>query len=73
MDDRERSDFDIQAEEIAASLHHVYEKYAPQFGWGLWENVPSEDRALMIAVIKKMIIDDIIRPGSLVINFSRRT
>jgi hypothetical protein len=70
MNFEERSRFDVQAEAIARSVHVLYEKYAPEFGWnthresrGSWEEVPPENKALMIAVVKKLMIDDIIQPG----------
>jgi hypothetical protein len=67
--------FEIQADEIARNFHEVYEQYAPNHGWEtqqrsrvLWEDVPTENKNLMVAVVKKLLIDDIIEPG---INLSK--
>lgn len=75
MPESETNSFENQAEEIARSFHTTYERYAPNHGWEtqqrsrvMWAEVPQENKELMIAVVKKLLIDGIIEAGE---NLSR--
>lgn len=63
--------FEIQVEKIARDFHTVFERYHTSHGNELcahskivWEDVPDDSKALLIAVFKKLVIDDTIQPGS---------
>lgn len=58
------------AERIAKRIHATYETLAPRFGWETqarsrerWENVPEENRALMIAVVDELLQAQVIFAG----------
>jgi len=51
----------MTAEEVAREFHQVYERLAPDFGYktreasrGSWENVPDNNKKLMIAVVEEL-------------------
>lgn len=59
-----------QAEAVARHFHEVYEQLAPAYNYRTrpessvpWENVPSNNRNLMIAVAKELLDRDIIQVG----------
>jgi hypothetical protein len=61
----------IDAEKIAERFHESYERHAPLVGYETreesrtdWENVPLENRTLMIAVAADLLKQGIIAPGS---------
>jgi len=52
----------MSAEEMARRFHEAYERLAPSFGYKTreasavpWEDVPEQNKALMIAVCAEMI------------------
>lgn len=58
-------------ERIAREFHATYERKAPAFGYKTrrdsavpWQEVPDRNRRLMIAVVKELLEDDVIQPGS---------
>jgi hypothetical protein len=60
-----------QVEAIARAFHENYERLAPEFGWKpqpqssvSWERVPPENRQLMQATVRSLLIDGIIEVGS---------
>lgn len=60
----------IEAEAIARAFHEAYERLAPGHGYETreasavpWEDVPQENRALMIATVTSLLDNDVIRPG----------
>lgn len=57
-------------EEIAKEFHDVYERLAPEHSYETreesakpWEEVPENNRNLMIAVVEELIDTGVIRPG----------
>lgn len=55
---------DSQAERLAKRFHELYETLAPQFGYETrkasaveWEQVPENNRRLMIEVCKRILIE----------------
>jgi hypothetical protein len=71
MTNEERTTFDESSESIAREFHITYERYAPQHGWDtqkrsrvMWDDLPDENKSLMIAVVKKLLIDGVIEPGN---------
>lgn len=57
-----------KAEALAAAFHGIYEGLAPEFGYKTrpetavsFDNIPSNNRALMIAVCKILIDNDVVR------------
>lgn len=51
-----------RAEWIARCFHAAYERRAPEFGWETqersrteWDDVPEENRKLMIAVVEELL------------------
>ena len=55
------------AEHIAAAFHDTYERLAPMFGYKTriasavpWDEVPEQNKRLMIAVVDKLIADGVI-------------
>jgi hypothetical protein len=59
------------AEAIAREFHSSYEKLAPEFGWETqtasrkeWDEVPDENRELMVAVAQDLISRQIVREGA---------
>ena len=58
------------AESIARAFHGTYEELAPKFGYETrmrsrvdWEEVPEDNRKLMIAVVTSLLLDGIIVAG----------
>jgi hypothetical protein len=56
--------------EIAKAFHEAYERRAPSHGWETqersrtaWENVPEENRSLMIGVVIELLSTGVIRAG----------
>lgn len=52
------------AEEIARAFHAAYEELAPDFGYRTreasakpWDDVPQQNRRLMIATVEKLLAD----------------
>ena len=59
-----------EAEFIAQKFHETYEKLAPSFGYKTreasavsWENVPEQNKELMIAVVNYLLDQEIIICG----------
>ena len=59
-----------QAKVIAPYFHKVYEELAPQFGYETrresavdWDDVPEQNKRLMVATIGGLLAVDVIRPG----------
>lgn len=59
------------AERIARAFHEFYEERAPAHGWETqarsrkqWEDVPVENRALMVATADALLKHGIIRAGT---------
>lgn len=57
-------------ENIAESFHEAYERLAPDFGWVTrestatrWDQIPEENRSLMIAVVEELLERGVIRGG----------
>ncbi len=55
-------------EEIAKQFHETYERLAPEFNYETrlqsrvpWEDIPKENRELMIAVVEDLIYRRVIR------------
>jgi hypothetical protein len=55
---------DTQAERLAKRFHKLYETLAPQYGYETrkasaveWEQVPENNRRLMIEVCKRILIE----------------
>lgn len=60
----------IYYEDIARHFHETYERYAPKYNYTTspetavpWQNVPENNKKLMIAVAAHMA-DYILRPGA---------
>lgn len=60
------------AEQIARAFHEVYEELAPQFGYKTrnasavpWQDVPENNRALMLATVQKLLDSGVIHTGLL--------
>lgn len=60
----------IDAEQIAEAFHESYERFAPLVGYDTreesrtdWENVPIENRTLMVAVAADLLDRGVIRAG----------
>lgn len=60
----------MDAEHVARCFHESYERKAPQHGWETqqrsrveWEDVPEENRSLMIAVVQELLDEGVIRFG----------
>ncbi len=58
------------AEDIASKFHAAYEELAPSAGYETrkesavpWEQVPDNNRALMIATVEALLASGVIRPG----------
>jgi hypothetical protein len=58
------------AEGIARAFHETYESFAPNYGYETrkasavpWEEVPEQNKALMIAVVAELIDQNVIEPG----------
>lgn len=63
---------DTAADTIAGIFHATYETLAPEHGYETrkssavdWENVPANNKALMIAVVQNMLDMGVIAPGPL--------
>jgi hypothetical protein len=61
------SEHENEIEKIARAFHEVYERLAPNYGWGTqkrsrvaWEALPPQNRDLMIATISFLIAEDVI-------------
>jgi hypothetical protein len=59
----------LTPEQIAEQFHNTYERLAPKFGYVTriesrtgWQNVPDENKALMIATVKSLIARGVIKP-----------
>ena len=60
----------MTAEQIAQAFHEAYERLAPDFGYKTreasakpWDDVPEQNRSLMIAVVQALIDSGVI-PGA---------
>lgn len=58
------------AERIAQRFHETYETLAPQVGWTTqvasrvpWEEVPEENKHLMVATVNTLLQEGVIRAG----------
>lgn len=58
----------MTTEELARKMHETYERLAPQFGWETqkrsqkpWEEVPEENKKLMVAVISEVFTEEAIK------------
>jgi hypothetical protein len=67
------------AERVAKRFHEVYEALAPKFDWETqqrsrvaWDDVPHENRALMIAVANELIEAEAIFPGPSLLLYDQR-
>lgn len=56
------------AESIAKAFHESYERQAPEHGYQTrersavpWEDVPADNKSLMIAVVSDLLARDVIR------------
>ena len=61
------------AERIAKAFHESYERQAPAFGYETredsavpWEDVPEQNKSLMIAVVDDLLANRVIASGNLV-------
>jgi hypothetical protein len=61
----------MTAERIASAFHATYERLAPEHGYETrtetavaWEDVPENNRSLMIATVQHLIDDGVITAGS---------
>ncbi len=61
----------IAAEKIAKAFHESYERQASEFSYKTreasakpWEDVPSNNKDLMIAVVQDLLDEGVIRDGS---------
>lgn len=60
--------YDARAEDIAQAFHETYERLAPGFGYRTreasakpWHDVPEANRRLMIATVRALMHDRMIR------------
>jgi len=60
-----------EVEAVARAFHATYEHLAPEYGYRTreasavpWDAVPSPNRNLMVAVVKALIEQGVIRPGA---------
>lgn len=58
------------AEAIARRFHEAYELLAPDHGYETrqasrkpWSDVPDDNKNLMIAVVARLLDEDVVRPG----------
>ena len=58
------------AERIARAMHDTYERLAPGFQWETqersrkpWDQVPENNRQLMIATAQDLLRQGVIKPG----------
>ena len=61
----------MSAERIARAFHEAYERLAPEHGYETrpdsavgWEDVPTNNRALMVAVAAELLERGVIREGA---------
>ena len=61
------------AEEIARAFHETYENFAPNYGYKTreasavpWNDVPKQNKDLMIAVVAELVDQGVIEPGDAV-------
>lgn len=59
------------AEEIAQAFHEAYEELAPAHGYETreasrkpWQEVPEQNRGLMVAVVQRLLDDGLIAAAS---------
>jgi hypothetical protein len=59
------------AEQVAAAFHDAYERLAPDHGYRTrdasavpWDQVPAQNRELMVATVQDLLDRDMIAPGS---------
>ena len=59
-----------EAEKIAKHFHQTYEELAPSFSYETreasrteWENVPENNKKLMVAVVENLLSNQVIIPG----------
>jgi hypothetical protein len=64
--------YEAQVESIARAFHDSYEKQADEHGWKpqdktrvAWEDLPEQNRSLMIAVVRELLRDGVIAVGYL--------
>lgn len=62
------TDVDPAAEKVARAFHEAYERLAPRFGYTTrmessvpWEQVPIENRQLMVAVCAELLDEKVIQ------------
>jgi hypothetical protein len=62
----------LTPEQLASDFHHNYETLAPHFGYRTrpetavpWEQVPERNKALMVAVIRSLVFEDLNLPAIL--------
>lgn len=62
-------DDETRAEELARRFHDEYERLAPEFGYETrpesavpWDQVPENNRALMVAVCETILTEEAISP-----------
>jgi hypothetical protein len=60
-----------EAEFIASNFHSIYEALAPEFGYTTrrlsqvaWENVPAQNKKLMIATVQELLNHGLITKGA---------
>lgn len=61
----------MTAEDIAREFHETYERLAPDYGYTTreasakpWEEVPEQNKNLMIGVVGVLLSRNVIRSGS---------
>lgn len=62
----------MSAERLAREFHEAYERLAPEYGWDTqaasrkhWQDVPQENRNLMVATIAELLARGVIYEGDL--------
>jgi hypothetical protein len=73
MEEAQRmNEYETQIEAIARAFHERYEEQADEHGWKpqeatrvAWEDLPEENRSLMIAVVRDLLRDGVIAVGYL--------
>jgi hypothetical protein len=66
------AEYDAHAEAIARAFHERYEALADAHGWKpqdstrvVWEDLPEQNRSLMIGVVRELLRDGVIAVGYL--------
>ena len=67
-----QAEYDGHAEAIARGFHERYERLAPEHGYATreasakpWEDVPEQNKGLMVAVVRALLADGVIAVGYL--------